>query len=109
MFIVFFSSYLSLHTANIQSLPVLVLRFTWQNVPVNVLKVSKSPLANFPLIFISTEQIFVFNRNLPHQDPDPETMRAELKTAFRLFDKQGTVRSLIVCFYNKPIIAGAVL
>ena len=24
------------------------------------------------------------------EDPDPETMRAELKTAFRLFDKQGT-------------------
>ena len=26
------------------------------------------------------------------EDPDPETMRAELKQAFRLFDKQGTVR-----------------
>ena len=26
------------------------------------------------------------------EDPDPETMRAELKPAFRLFDKQGTVR-----------------
>ena len=26
------------------------------------------------------------------QDPDPETMRAELKQAFRLFDKNGTVR-----------------
>ena len=25
------------------------------------------------------------------EDPDPETMRAELKQAFRLFDKQGTV------------------
>ena len=25
------------------------------------------------------------------EDPDPETMRAELKTAFRLFDKAGTV------------------
>ena len=28
------------------------------------------------------------------EDPDPETMRAELKQAFRLFDKQGTVRFL---------------
>ena len=27
------------------------------------------------------------------EDPDPETMRAELKQAFRLFDKQGTVSS----------------
>ena len=26
------------------------------------------------------------------EDPDPETMRAELKQAFRLFDKEGTVR-----------------
>ena len=25
------------------------------------------------------------------EDPDPETMRAELKQAFRLFDKAGTV------------------
>ena len=30
------------------------------------------------------------------QDPDPETMRAELKQAFRLFDKNGTVRLNIV-------------
>ena len=29
------------------------------------------------------------------EDPDPETMRAELKQAFRLFDKQGTVSRLI--------------
>ena len=29
------------------------------------------------------------------EDPDPETMRAELKQAFRLFDKQGTVSPLI--------------
>ena len=29
------------------------------------------------------------------EDPDPETMRAELKQAFRLFDKEGTV-SLIL-------------
>ena len=28
------------------------------------------------------------------EDPDPETMRAELKQAFRLFDKQGTVRKI---------------
>ena len=31
------------------------------------------------------------NLKLTTQDPDPETMRAELKQAFRLFDKNGTV------------------
>ena len=35
------------------------------------------------------------------EDPDPETMRAELKQAFRLFDKQGTVR--IKSFQNSSI------
>ena len=33
------------------------------------------------------------------EDPDPETMRAELKQAFRLFDKQGTVKSAEIKFY----------
>ena len=31
------------------------------------------------------------NLKMTTQDPDPETMRAELKQAFRLFDKNGTV------------------
>ena len=35
------------------------------------------------------------------EDPDPETMRAELKQAFRLFDKQGTVRR-----WNIPEVLG---
>jgi len=29
------------------------------------------------------------------EDPDPETMRAELKQAFRLFDKAGTFREIL--------------
>ena len=32
------------------------------------------------------------------EDPDPEIMRAELKTAFRLVDKAGTVRDF--SYYN---------
>ena len=36
------------------------------------------------------------------EDPDPETMRAELKQAFRLFDKEATVSilSLSISLYR---------
>jgi Ca2+-binding EF-hand superfamily protein len=34
------------------------------------------------------------------EDPDPETMRAELKTAFRLFDKDGSGFITMVQFRN---------
>ena len=39
------------------------------------------------------------------EDPDPETLRAELKQAFRLFDKQGTVSGRDICSYYRTYCA----
>ena len=38
------------------------------------------------------------------EDPDPETMRAELKQAFRLFDKECTVSTFLYLYKKKQDI-----